>query len=384
MPQMGETVTEGTVTVWQKAVGDRIEVDDALCEISTDKVDSELPSPVAGVLREILVPEGTTVDIGAPLAVVDPDVLAPGNDRSAEFQVPERRGERPGREGTAGFLSPAVRRRLEGTDLDPAAIEGSGAGGRVTLADVEAALTTGASRDGGDETVPFTAIRRATAEHMMRSLATSAHTLVVVEVDYANVDVVRQEAKAAFRERHGASLTYLPFVARATVDALAEFPRVNAVVGDDELILRPRVDLGVAVDLDFEGLIVPVLRDAGGLRLPRLARDLADLAARARDRSLGVDDVSGGTFTITNAGGFGTLITGPIINQPQVAILSTDGVKVRPVAVPDGHGGHALGFHPVGNLALSFDHRAFDGAYASAFLARIREHLETRDWSAEL
>lgn len=219
---------------------------------------------------------------------------------------------------------------------------------------------------------------------MVRSLATSAHTLVVIEVDYENVEIVRSAHKKAFKEQEGASLTYLPFIARAVVDAIREFPHVNATVGDGELIVHNYVNLGVAVDLNFEGLIVPVVHDADTKRLRALAREVGDLAGRAKAKKLGADDISGGTFTITNAGGYGTLITGPIINQPQVAILSTDGVKPQPVAVPLPGGGYAIAVHHVGNLAISFDHRAYDGAYAAAFLARIREIIETRDWDAEL
>jgi 2-oxoglutarate dehydrogenase E2 component (dihydrolipoamide succinyltransferase) len=189
---------------------------------------------------------------------------------------------------------------------------------------------------------------------------------------------------ADFRRQEGFGLTYLPFVARAVSDAIAEYPRVNASIDGTDLVVHRDLGLGVAVDLDFEGLIVPVVPGAGSLRLRALARRIADLSDRAHRGDLTVDDVSGGTFTITNAGGYGTFLTGPIINQPQVAILSTDGVRMRPVAVPTAGGDWAVAVHPVGNLALSFDHRAYDGAYASAFLARVREILEIRDWSAEL
>jgi 2-oxoglutarate dehydrogenase E2 component (dihydrolipoamide succinyltransferase) len=219
---------------------------------------------------------------------------------------------------------------------------------------------------------------------MVRSLATSAHTLVVIEVDFAGVDAVRLAHKGAFKAEEGFSLTYLPFIARAVVDALHDFPYLNASVGDSELIVHRSVNLGIAVDLDFEGLLVPVIADADTKRLRAIAREVSSLAAKARAKKLTADDISGGTFTITNPGPFGTLVTAPIINQPQVAILSTDGVKKKPVAValPDGTDGIAV--HPVGNLAISFDHRANDGAYASAFLARVKEVVETRDWSQEL
>ena len=242
------------------------------------------------------------------------------------------------------------------------------------------------TRAGGqrDELVPFSNIRKRTAEHMVRSLDTSAHTLVVIEVDYQNVDKVRDAVKDTFRAEEGIGLNYLPFISRAVVDAIREFPHVNATVGDGELIVHHYVNLGIAVDMNFQGLIVPVVKDADGKRMRVLAREVADLANRARAKKLSADEIGGGTFTLTNAGPFGTLITGPIINQPQVAILATDGIKPRPVAIPLPDGGYGIAVHPVGNLCLSFDHRAYDGAYASAFLAKVREILETRDWSTEL
>jgi 2-oxoglutarate dehydrogenase E2 component (dihydrolipoamide succinyltransferase) len=232
--------------------------------------------------------------------------------------------------------------------------------------------------------VPFSRIRRVTAEHMVRSKSVSAHTLVVTEVDYHGVERVRRAEKERFRTEEGFGLTYLPFVSRAVVDALRQFPHVNATVGDNELIVHHYVNLGIAVDLNFEGLLVPVIRDAENKRLRAIAREIADLAARARGRKLSADELAGGTFTISNAGPFGTLLTGPVINQPQVAILSTDGVKKRPVAIELPDGSDAVVVHPVGNLALSFDHRAFDGAYAAAFLAELRRIIEGRDWSQEL
>ena len=229
--------------------------------------------------------------------------------------------------------------------------------------------------DGDDEgVIPFNPIRRVTAEHLTRSLATAAHTLVTTEVDYTAVDAVRR----------GAGLTYLPFVARAVIDGLHRFPHLNASVVGDGLRLHPHVNLGIAVDLDFEGLIVPVVHEAEQLRLTALAARIADLAERARSRGLAAADIEGGTFTITNPGGYGTVVTGPIINQPQVAIVSTDGVRMRPVALADDDGGWQLAVRPVGNLSMSFDHRAVDGAYASAFLGTVRDTLATRDWEAEV
>jgi 2-oxoglutarate dehydrogenase E2 component (dihydrolipoamide succinyltransferase) len=235
-----------------------------------------------------------------------------------------------------------------------------------------------------DEVIPFSNIRRRTAEHMVRSKATSAHTLVAIEADFEAVDRVRRAERERFRAEEGISLTYLPFVARATIEALRAFPHLNASVGDDALVVHHDLHLGIAVDLDAEGLIVPVIHSADGKRLPALAREAGDLASRARERKLGADDIAGGTFTITNPGPFGTLITVPIINQPQVGILSTDGVKRRPVVVTLADGSEGIAIHSVGVLALSFDHRAVDGAYASRFLAKLREVIETRDWAQEL
>jgi len=451
MPQLGETVTEGTITKWLKNVGDRIEEDEVIYEVSTDKVDSEVPSPVSGYLAEIKVPEGETAEVGAVLAVVadSPPAASGGAPAAAAAPAPAPTESAPTPEsvdqapapavapppvagavaddesestdGAARVLSPVVRRLIAEHGLDPNNIAGTGAGGRITRADVlgvidaAAAGTQPAARQAAppvaapsvsaqssapqvgasepvhavrpgerDEVVAFSNIRRRTAEHMVRSLHTSAHTLVVIEVDYENVDKVRNAEKDRFREEEGVSLTYLPFIARATVDAIREFPHVNATVGDNELIVHHYVNLGIAVDMDFNGLIVPVAKDADAKRLRALAREITDLGRRAKSKKLGADEVAGGTFTITNAGGFGTLITGPIINQPQVAILSTDGVKPRPVAIAVPGGGYGIAVHPVGNLAISFDHRAYDGAYASAFLAKIKEILETRDWAAEL
>jgi pyruvate dehydrogenase E2 component (dihydrolipoamide acetyltransferase) len=235
-----------------------------------------------------------------------------------------------------------------------------------------------------DEVVPFDNIRRRTAEHMVRSLATSAHVYTSVEVDFERVARARAAHQLEWKSNEGFSLTYLPFVARAFCDVVTHFPRVNASVGNDSLIVHHDIHLSVAVDLDFNGLVAPVIRDADGKRLRLIAREVHDLATRARHRQLLPDDVVGGTFTITNPGPFGTFLTLPIINQPQVAILSTDGIKKRPVVVSGPDGTDAVAIHHTGMLVLTWDHRAFDGAYAAAFLDAMRTELETRDWEAEL
>jgi len=230
------------------------------------------------------------------------------------------------------------------------------------------------ARNADDTVVALTPIRKRIAANLTQSLATAAHTLVVTEVDYSAVEPVRIAHE----------LSYLPFVGRAVVDALRQFPHVNATLDDDALILRREINLGISVDLDFQGLVVPVVHNADGLRLTAMADSFRSIAARARARQLSADDLSGGTFTITNAGGYGTVVSAPIINPPQVAILSTDGVRMRPCAVGDGTGGWSVGIRPLGNLSLSFDHRAFDGAYAASFLALVRDILVQRDWDDEV
>ncbi len=227
-------------------------------------------------------------------------------------------------------------------------------------------------------------IRKLTGSHMVASKATSPHAFSVVEVDFANVDRTRTAVKGAFKQAEGFSLTYLPFITRAVVDALAEFPHLNASLGADELIVHHFVDVGIAVDLDYQGLLVPVVRAAETKRLRAIAREINDLADRARTRKLGPDEIQGGTFTISNNGSAGSVLTMAIINQPQVAILSTDAIVRKPVVAKLPDGGEGIVIHPVGNLAMTWDHRAFDGAYAAGFLVKVKHLLETRDWSAEL
>jgi 2-oxoglutarate dehydrogenase E2 component (dihydrolipoamide succinyltransferase) len=318
------------------------------------------------------------------------------------------------------LLSPVVRRLISENNLDPSQISGTGPGGRITRSDVQSVIESGAPAAPApaqappaqapaqapaaaaalaparpaptvaaapgerDTAIPHTNIRRRTAEHMIRSKQTSAHVYAAIEVDFERVEQVRKANKDAWKASEGFSLTYLPFISRALIDAIHEYPEVNATFGENELLVHNYVNLGIAVDLDFKGLMVPVIHDAEGKRLRAIAREVSSLAQRARSKQLGPDDIAGGTFTITNPGPFGTTMTLPIINQPQVAIVSTDGIKRRPVVIdlPDGSEGIAI--HSVGNLTLTWDHRAFDGAYASSFLHRAKEIIETRDWAAEL
>jgi pyruvate dehydrogenase E2 component (dihydrolipoamide acetyltransferase) len=495
MPQLGETVTEGTITRWLKGVGDHVEADEPLFEVSTDKVDSEVPAPAAGTLTEILVQEGETAEVGARLAVIsdsegaaapaaaaasapagEPEAPpppepapAPPEPEPAPPQEPERpaaaapppREPAPAREperpapaapppapapsapaaaaaGAAGgaLMSPVVRRLLNEYGLDADEVQGTGEGGRITRNDVlEAAARTqrepaaeappaaaapappaapapaaapppaapapapapplppteaerpaaaAPSPAVGDETIPFDNIRRRTAEHMLRSKATSPHAYTSVEVDYERVDRVRRGVQEEWRAREGFPLTYLPFIVRAFCDTVEDYPRVNASVDGENLVVHHDIHVGIAVDLDFQGLIAPVIRNADGKRLRLISREIHDLATRARNKQLMPDEIMGGTLTITNPGPFGTYVTLPIINQPQVAILSTDGIRKRPWVVTGPEGEDSLAIRHVGVLALGWDHRAFDGAYAAAFLRAMKEIVETHDWEAEL
>ncbi len=306
------------------------------------------------------------------------------------------------------LLSPVVRRLVNEHGVDVSIIEGSGVGGRITRADVERiirerqsapAQTPGspsaaarpaapaeerAPDAGGPLIVPLSSIRKTIGRHMVASKATSPHVLTAVEVDFEGVERVRRTARAAWRAQEGFSLTYLPFIARATCDAIADFPQINASIDGTNLVVHRSVHLAVAVDLDFQGLLAPVVRDAETKRLRAIAREVVDLAARARRKELSASEVTGGTFTITNPGQYGTLMQFPIINQPQVAILSTDGIRRRPVVVTDERGDEAIAIHSVGVLALAWDHRAFDGAYVAAFMDRLRDIIQTRDWEAEI
>ena len=424
MPQLGETVTEGTITRWFKNVGDMVAMDEILFEVSTDKVDSEVPSPIAGTLLEIVAVEGAVVEVGQVLARVGSAGAAP-NAAPVEVTVPASLTPTPAPAAEPApiveglILSPVVRRLIADNGIDVSTLTGTGVGGRITRADVERVIqshavgTTPAPlvtpvvtaplvtpvvtaplvtpptaplpvAGARDEIVPLNNIRKRTGEHMVMSKSTSPHVLTAIEVDYERVEHVRRANQAGWKIDEGFSLTYLPFIARAVVDALRDFPHLNASFGGDHLVVHDEVNLAVAVDIDFNGLLAPVVKGAGGKRLRQLARDIVDVAARARTKQLRPADLSGGTFTLTNAGQYGTMMQFPIINQPQVAILSTDGVKRKPVVVTDEFGNESIAIHSVGVLAMAWDHRAFDGAYAAAFLNRIREIIETRNWEAEV
>ena len=454
LPQLGETVTEGTITQWFKAVGDTVAEDEPLFEVSTDKVDTEVPSPVSGTLTEIRAEEGETVEVGTVIAVVGDGDAAPAAEPEpateeveqadpAQAPAPEPAPEptestqqpapapesqpesepAPAATAQAGdnrLLSPVVRRLVNEHALNPDQITGTGPGGRITRDDVLDHIdATGASKQAPapaapqaapaaaappsapsaaparaasapsvavgdrDSAVRLSKIRQLTGDHMVMSKAVSPHAFSVVEVDFANVDIARAARKAEWKAQHGFSLTYLPFIARAIIDALGEFPHLNASVSDDQLVVHNYIDLGIAVDLDYEGLLAPVIRDADTKRLGAIASEISDLADRARNRKLAPDEISGGTFTISNNGSAGSVLTMPIINQPQVGIISTDAIVRKPVVIGQGSM-EAIAIHPVGNIAMAWDHRAFDGAYAAGFLKKVKELLETKDWNAEL
>jgi len=420
MPQLGETVLEGTIAAWYKKAGDTVKADESLFDLETEKVTTEIPAPVSGVLTEILVEAGATVKVGARLAVIDsgeaaapkpslPAAATPAIPAASPAGVTGAPLPRPAPGGPK--LSPVVRRLLGEHGIAPEHIAGSGAAGRIIREDVLAylerpradpAIAESAPRLASaplaqaaaepraavamgpdDYAVPLNKVRRLTAAHMLRSKATSPHAFQAVEVDFHAVDKVRRAIGADWKAREGHSLTYLPFIARAVCEAIAEFPRINSSFGVDEIIVHRRVHLGIAVDLNFDGLMVPVIRDAHHKNLRGMACELNRLSRAAREGNLKSDELGGGTYTISNSGSFGTLISASIINQPQAAILSSDGVHKKPAVVATADG-DMIAIRPIGILAQSFDHRAFDGAYSAAFLKRLREILETRDWLAEV
>jgi 2-oxoglutarate dehydrogenase E2 component (dihydrolipoamide succinyltransferase) len=388
MPQLGETVSEGTIAAWHKQPGDAVEKGEILVDIETDKVATEIEAPATGVLSSIAVTEGNTVDVGTILAVIAVEgevAAAPVESATPEAAAPVAAAAGLPKKSAGDRLSPAVRRLLKQNKLDAADITGTGRDGRITRQDVQNHIDGAApAKSAGDVTrIPFDRIRKVTAEHMVRSKATSAHVLQAIDADFAAVDVVRLAMRDKWKADKGYSLTYLPFVARALCLAIAEFPKVNATVDSEALLVHKAINLAIAVDLDFEGLVAPVLRNAGELKVLELAERFNDLGARAKSNKLTADDLQGGTYTLSNPGPFGTLFTAAIINQPQVAILSMDAVKKRPVVV-EADSGDTIEIRPVGMLAHSFDHRAIDGAYSAAFLNKLKTLIETSDWQREM
>jgi 2-oxoisovalerate dehydrogenase E2 component (dihydrolipoyl transacylase) len=403
MPQLGESITEGTISKWLKQPGDQVKKYEGLVEVITDKVNAEVPSPMAGVLKEIKVKEGTTVTVGTEIAVIEESVTATGaTTRPAPTAAPEQTptsiaapvpsplaGEGQGGGSTATRLSPAVRALIEEhriTDAELSKIEGSGIGGRISKKDVEDFVARRAPATANGEqrqktaappaptpgtTVPLSPMRRAIASNMLKSKQTIPHAWTVAEVDMTNVVRFRQAAKAAFRQREGIDLTFVPIIVKAVVEGLKAVPVLNASWSDEGVVLHKDINVGVAVSVD-DGLIVPVVHQADRMSIAGLAKAIDDLATRARAGKLGIPDVQGGTFTVNNPGTFGTILSYSIIAPPQAGILAMDAIVKRPVVVE----GDAIAVRSMMNLCLSFDHRVLDGASAARFLQGVRRWLE--------
>jgi 2-oxoglutarate dehydrogenase complex dihydrolipoamide succinyltransferase (E2) component len=404
MPQMGVSVSEGTIVEWRKRPGDWIEADEMVCDITTDKIDVEVPSPATGRLARIVAEPGDTVPVGEPIAEIDTGAR-PGEAHKEESLVVSRQSletedETASEIDRSEFYSPVVRRMATEHGIDLTQVEGTGVGGRVKKSDLIAFMDSTkdqrpTTRDSepvlhsespyrpepepaAEQREPLSEMRKAIARHMVESRRTSAHCTTIVEADFSRVAARRAELRETMRRR-GVNLTYLAFVARATVEALEEFPRLNASLDGEELVLHDDVNLGIAVALDG-GLIVPVIKQAQRLSLEGMAAAIAEVAERAREGRLEPDDVHGGTFTITNPGQFGAVLATPIINQPQVAILDLEAIVKRPVVVSGPDGEDAIAIRPMSYLCMSWDHRALDGAEAARFLSRIKEKVE--EWGA--
>ena len=401
MPQMGESIVEGTLTKWLKKPGQRVERDEPLFEISTDKVDTEIPAPAAGVLSAALVEEGQTVAINTVVARIDETgsasaaeaaepVAAPAPPPAAAPLPPQPEAAPPApAEEPAGPLSPLVRRMAREHNIDLSQLSGTGAGGRITKQDVEAYLAQfqaapapppapPPSVPGAKSRIePMSAMRVKIAEHMLLSQRVSPHVTTVHKVDMTSVAAIRARHKEEVKARYGHSLTFLPFVARAAAEALRAFPLANASVDGHNIVYHNEIHIGIAVALEA-GLIVPVIRNADEKNVLGLQRAIADLAARARARQLKPDEVQGGTFSITNFGSYGSLFGTPIINQPQVAILGVGTVEKTPVVTKD----DAIAIRSISLIGLTFDHRLLDGAYADQFMTKLKTVLE--NWSEEV
>jgi 2-oxoglutarate dehydrogenase E2 component (dihydrolipoamide succinyltransferase) len=474
MPQMGVSVSEGTITKWSKQVGDTVEADETLLEISTDKVDTEVPSPASGIVSEILVQEGETVEVGtvlariggeaggaAPAAAPAPEpapsaALGAAHPPAAPAAAPAAAAPAPEPAPSAAlgaahpptvpaaapapaapaaapgngrsFVSPVVARIAAEHGIDPTQVPGTGGGGRVTKKDIQAYIEAGPpaapavapptaapaaepppveappppvappapapvaaqapatpappseepqAPGSGESFEPMSAMRRGIAEHMRKSLDTSAHVTSAIEVDMSKVVAIREKLKKEYTAAYGVNPTYLAFIARATTDTLRDYPYVNGEIRGDKIVTKNFVNLGFAVELaDGKGLIVPVVKNAETLNLLGMAKGIADIAKRARDKKLTPDDVAGGSFTITNPGGYGTFHGTPVISQPQVGILGTYAIVKRPWVVTDANGADALAIRSIMNLTLTYDHRLVDGAYAGRFLRDLRERLQ--------
>lgn len=367
MPKLGESVVEGVIGRWLKAVGERVELDEALVEIDTDKVNAQIPSPVAGIVEALLAEEGQSVEIGAPIALVRSDNP---DQRPEEESVSQARPPHA--------HTPAVRHLAAESGIDPATLTGTGAGGRVTRQDMEAEIgrrtereTTG--KEEGDAVVLLTRMRKAIAERMIESKRTVPHAWTMVEVDVTPLTRFRESIKESFRQQHGYNLTYLAFVIKAAVEGLREYPILNSQWLEDRIVVKRHINIGIAVDLE-DGLIVPTIKDADQKSIAGLAWAVHDLATRARAGTLRPEDLQEGTFTINNTGAFGSVMSAPIINYPQAAILSMETITRRPVVVGEG-----IAIRSMLNLCVSLDHRILDGAVIGRFLRSVRHRLESYD-----
>jgi pyruvate dehydrogenase E2 component (dihydrolipoamide acetyltransferase) len=417
MPQMGESIVEGTLTKWLKKPGDKVERDEPLFEISTDKVDTEIPSPAAGTLGELLVNEGETVGVGTVVARIGDGAAAPAPTAAAPVKEAPAPPPPPSTPPPApvqaapvvevvaepsGPLSPLVRKMARENNVDLSKVTGTGAGGRITKDDVEKHIAAAAApapvaaapvapppaapkppapapptpRSPIEPTAktrvePMSTMRKSIAEHMVRSKHTSPHVTTIHKVDMTKVARIRARNKSSFQSQYGMSLTFLPFVTQATVEALRAFPIVNASIEGSNIIYHNEINIGIAVALD-NGLIVPVIRNADEKNVVGLQRSIVDLASRARAKQLKPEEIQGGTFSISNFGGFGSIIATPVINQPQAAILGVGAIEKTPVVVED----DAIAIRSIMYLSLSFDHRLIDGALADQFTAKIKAGLE--------
>ena len=417
MPQLGETVTEGTILRWLVNVGDSIKEDDPILEISTDKVDTEVPSPFSGTVSALLVEEGETVEVGSPLLELDgenssdditnevvEEVVEAQTDQNPVQEIVENKEvveeDQPiTKLKNIGKVSPVVRRLALENNIDLESVQGTGKDGRVTRKDIDhyikngsekissqtkSSMTQSKSAEIGTSEIPR--LRKKIAENMILSKQTSAHVMTSVEVDFENVENIRSKVKDKFKEENNFSLTYLPFIATAVVSALREHSVVNSSFNLEKGVhtVHENIELGIAVDINQEGLLVGTIREADSYNLKGTARKISEISKLLRDGKYNLDDVTGSTFTISNNGSFNSFLTSPIINQPNVAILSTESVKKRPVVLEMDDGSDSIAIRHVGILSLTWDHRAFDGSTALMFLNSIKNKLENTDWSQEI
>jgi 2-oxoglutarate dehydrogenase E2 component (dihydrolipoamide succinyltransferase) len=431
MPQMGESIVEGTITKWLKKPGDKVQRDEPLFEISTDKVDAEIPAPASGILQEIKVTEGTTVNVNTIVGTIAvdgeaattpaktaPPAAAKAEEKRPEEKRPEEKKIAPAappaavpivaapEEDEEARSSPLVRKIAREHGISLSQVAGTGLGGRITKQDIQSfidnqsagpvapaptasAPATPTSRPAAAPTpapfpgdlVPLTNMRKIIAQRMIESRRTSAHVHCMYEVDFTRIVNLRAKHKAGFEQRHGARLTFMPFFVRAAVMALQQWPIINASLEGDSIRYHRQINVGIAVALDW-GLIVPVLKNSGDLNFLGLQRGITDLGERARTKKLKPEDVEGSTFTVTNPGQFGAVFGLPIINQPNSAIMGVGGITKQPMVITDKDGTDSIAIRSVVHLTLGYDHRLIDGAVADQFMAQVKKNLET--WSEEV